>query len=53
MILQPQVLRSDVYISKAVLLPEEEVISLSNIRKITHIYFSEGSFVNQERCLPR
>ncbi len=54
MILQPQVLRSDVYISKAVLLPEEEVnLTFETSGKITHIYFSEGSFVNQGALLAK
>lgn len=48
MVLQPQVLSSDVYLAKGVLLPEEEVnLTFEVSGKITNIYFREGSFVNQ------
>lgn len=54
MVLQPQVLRSDVYIASGVLLPEEEVdLTFETSGKITHIYFREGSFVNQGALLAK
>ncbi|MVF83144.1 efflux transporter periplasmic adaptor subunit, partial [Vibrio cholerae] len=40
MVLQPQVLRSDLYIARGILLPEEEVdLTFETSGKITHIYF--------------
>lgn len=54
MIIQPQVLRSDLYIARGVLLPEEEVdLTFETSGKITHIYFKEGSFVNQGELLAK
>lgn len=54
MVLQPQVLSSDVYLAKGVLLPEEEVnLTFEVSGKITNIYFREGSFVNQGTLLAK
>lgn len=54
MVLEPQVLRSDIYIARGVLLPEEEVnLTFETSGKITHIYFREGSFVNQGALLAK
>ena len=54
MVLQPQMLRSDLYIARGVLLPEEEVdLTFETSGKITHIYFREGSFVNQGALLAK
>ncbi|MEA4978650.1 MAG: efflux RND transporter periplasmic adaptor subunit [Petrimonas sp.] len=54
MVLQPQTLRSDLYIARGILLPEEEVdLIFETSGKITHIYFQEGSFVNQGELLAK
>ncbi|MDO5523292.1 MAG: efflux RND transporter periplasmic adaptor subunit [Bacteroidia bacterium] len=47
-VLEPQLLRSDLYIARGILLPEEEVdLTFETSGKITDIHFREGSFVNQ------
>ena len=54
MVLQPQVLRSDLYIARGILLPEDEVdLTFETSGKITHIYFREGSFVTQGALLAK
>ena len=53
-VLQPQLLRSDLYIARGVLLPDEEVnLSFETPGKITDIHFKEGSFVNQGTLLAK
>lgn len=53
-ILQPQLLQSDVYIARGILLPEEEVdLTFESSGKITHIYFREGSYVRQGALLAK
>lgn len=53
-ILQPQLLQSDVYIARGVLLPEDEVdLTFESSGKITQIHFKEGAYVNQGALLAK
>lgn len=53
-VLEPQTLRSDIYLAKGVLLPDEEVnLSFETSGKITQIHFNEGSFVTKGTLLAK
>lgn len=53
-VLVPQTLRSDLYIARGILLPDEEVnLSFETSGKITEIQFKEGSFVQKGQLLAK
>ncbi len=53
-VLEPQTLRSDLYIARGILLPDEEVnLTFETSGKITNIYFSEGATVQKGQLLAK
>lgn len=53
-VLEPQTLRTDLYLAKGLLLPDEEVdLSFETSGKITEIHFKEGAFVNKGTLLAK
>ena len=53
-VLIPQTLKSDLYIARGILLPDEEVnLTFETSGKITEIHFNEGSFVKEGQLLAK
>lgn len=53
-VLEPQMLRSDLYIARGILLPDEEVdLTFETSGKITEISFTEGAFVQKGQLLAK
>lgn len=53
-VLVPQTLKSDLYIARGILLPDEEVnLTFETSGKITEIHFNEGSFVQKGQLLAK
>ncbi len=53
-VLEPQTLKSDLYIARGILLPDEEVnLTFETSGKITEIHFTEGSMVQKGQLLAK
>ena len=53
-VLEPQVLKSDLYIARGILLPDEEVnLTFETSGKITEIHFTEGANVQKGQLLAK
>ena len=54
LVLQYGTLNDDIFQTKGILLPDEEVdLSFETSGKITNIYFNEGTYVNQDQLLAK